>query len=77
MVQGSLKQAAESARSKTSEAMNAAKADTAAMTGFLHNPIVRTALPFVNGGISGMVSTNFIMFSNSVMSRVDPDFHLR
>jgi len=27
---------------------------------FLHNPVVRKALPFVNGGIAGMIATTVI-----------------
>jgi len=64
----SLKQAAESARSKTNEAIEssrriAEKATTdpvAAKTDFLHTPVMRAALPFVNGGIAGMVATTVI-----------------
>lgn len=63
-----LKQAAEATRNKTSEALDATKrlADTAkadpiaAKNDFLHTPFVRAALPFVNGGLSGMVATTVI-----------------
>jgi len=63
-----IKQAAESARSKTNEAFESGKrmaekasADPiAAKTDFLHTPFMRAALPFINGGISGMVATTVI-----------------
>jgi solute carrier family 25 (mitochondrial oxoglutarate transporter), member 11 len=63
-----IKQAAESARNKTNEALNStrqmaekAKADPiAAKADFLHTPFMRAALPFINGGISGMVATTVI-----------------
>jgi solute carrier family 25 (mitochondrial oxoglutarate transporter), member 11 len=61
MSTNTLKQAAESARSKasnmtkqSSEAAAAVKAD------FLHTPLMRAALPFINGGLSGMVATTVI-----------------
>lgn len=61
MSSNSLKQAAESARAKASnmrqqgsEAVAAVKAD------FLHTPVMRAALPFINGGISGMIATSVI-----------------
>lgn len=64
----SIKQAAEAARNKTSEAMEASKriADTAkadpigAKNDFLHSPLMRAALPFINGGTAGMVATTVI-----------------
>jgi solute carrier family 25 (mitochondrial oxoglutarate transporter), member 11 len=58
MTTGSLKQAAESARNKTSEVMGSARNSSAAVaTDFLHTPVMRAALPFINGGISGMVAS--------------------
>lgn len=68
MSSNSIKQAAEAARNKTSEAINATKqiADSAksdlpaARNDFLHTPAVRAALPFVNGGLAGMVATSVI-----------------
>lgn len=68
MSSNSIKQAAEAARNKTSEAVDATKriAETAradplaAKTDFLHTPFVRAALPFVNGGLAGMVATSAI-----------------
>jgi solute carrier family 25 oxoglutarate transporter 11 len=64
----SIKQAAEAARGKTAEAMEATKAfaDTAkadpiaVKNDFLHTPLMRAALPFINGGIAGMVATTVI-----------------
>jgi solute carrier family 25 (mitochondrial oxoglutarate transporter), member 11 len=63
-----IKQAAESARNKTSEALDstrkmaekAAADPIAAKTDFLHTPFMRAALPFINGGIAGMVATTVI-----------------
>lgn len=52
-----IKQAAESARSKMSkpsESVAAVKND------FLHTPVMQAALPFLNGGASGMVATTVI-----------------
>ncbi|RDL37087.1 Mitochondrial carrier [Venustampulla echinocandica] len=58
----SIKQAAEAARNKTSEATKAlAELDTmAAKQDFLHTPFMRAALPFINGGAGGMVATTVI-----------------
>jgi len=61
----SIKQAAEAARNKTSEASkritDSAKADPiAAKNDFLHTPFMRGALPFINGGTAGMVATTVI-----------------
>jgi solute carrier family 25 oxoglutarate transporter 11 len=71
MSPGGIKQAAESARNKTSEVMGAAKADTAAMaSGFVKSPLVRSALPFINGGISGMVATAVIQPVDMVKVRI-------
>lgn len=56
-----IKQAAEAARSKTSEVMGGAKnvqsEGAAVANDFLHTPYMRAALPFINGGLSGMVAT--------------------
>ncbi|KAI3320335.1 putative 2-oxoglutarate/malate translocator [Xylariaceae sp. AK1471] len=61
MSSNTIKQAAEAARSKTpnmskqgTENMSTATAD------FLHTPVMRAALPFINGGISGMVATTVV-----------------
>ncbi|KAI1504786.1 mitochondrial carrier domain-containing protein [Biscogniauxia marginata] len=55
------KQAAEAARSKTS---NMSKQGTETVTAvgndFLHTPFMRAALPFINGGVSGMIATTVI-----------------
>lgn len=64
----SIKQAAESARKQTAEALEstrkmaekAASDPIAVKTDFLHTPIMRAALPFINGGLSGMVATTVI-----------------
>lgn len=64
----SIKQAAESARKQTTEALEstrkmaekAASDPIAAKTDFLHTPFMRGALPFINGGLSGMVATTVI-----------------
>jgi solute carrier family 25 oxoglutarate transporter 11 len=63
-----IKQAAEAARGKTTEAMEAtkafadsAKADPIAIKNdLLHTPFMRAALPFINGGAAGMVATTVI-----------------
>jgi solute carrier family 25 oxoglutarate transporter 11 len=71
MTSGSLKQAAESARSKTTEVMNAAKGDSAAVANdFLHSPAMRAALPFINGGLSGMVATTVIQPVDMIKVRI-------
>ncbi|OAQ73715.1 mitochondrial 2-oxoglutarate/malate carrier protein [Pochonia chlamydosporia 170] len=71
MAGGSLKQAAESARNKTTEVMGAARADGAAVAhDLLHTPWVRAALPFVNGGISGMVATTVIQPVDMIKVRI-------
>lgn len=71
MTSGSLKQAAESARNKASEALNAAKGDGAVKTNqFLHTPVMKAALPFINGGVSGMVATTVIQPVDMVKVRI-------
>ena len=68
MSSNTLKQAAESARSKTNAALDStqrmaekAKADPlAAKNDLLHTPFMRAALPFINGGVAGMVATTVI-----------------
>jgi solute carrier family 25 oxoglutarate transporter 11 len=65
---GSIKQAAEAARHITSEAMETTKRFTetaqadpiSAGNNFLHKPVMRAALPFINGGAAGMVATTCI-----------------
>jgi solute carrier family 25 oxoglutarate transporter 11 len=74
----SIKQAAEAARNKTSEAMETtkrlaetAKADPfAAKNDFLHTPLVRGALPFINGGVAGMIATTVIQPIDMVKVRL-------
>ncbi|VUC34302.1 unnamed protein product [Clonostachys rosea] len=71
MTSGTLKQAAESARSKTTEVIGAAKTSTAAVaTGFIQTPFARAALPFINGGISGMVATSVIQPVDMIKVRI-------
>ncbi|KAH7019321.1 mitochondrial carrier domain-containing protein [Ilyonectria destructans] len=71
MSSGTLKQAAESARSKTSEVIGAARSDSAAIaTDLLHSPLMRAALPFINGGISGMVATSVIQPVDMIKVRI-------
>ncbi|PHH77845.1 hypothetical protein CDD82_3342 [Ophiocordyceps australis] len=71
MTSGSLKQAAESARSKTTEVINAAKGEGAAVANdVLHTPVMRALLPFINGGISGMVATTVIQPVDMVKVRI-------
>ncbi|KAB5583055.1 mitochondrial carrier domain-containing protein [Coniochaeta sp. 2T2.1] len=73
-----IKQAAEAARTRSSEAMGTAKStvqgETAAATAvandFLHTPFVRAALPFVNGGLSGMVATTVIQPVDMIKVRI-------
>jgi solute carrier family 25 oxoglutarate transporter 11 len=68
---GSIKQAAESARAKTSEAFTRARSDsTAVASDILHAPAMRAALPFINGGISGMVATSVIQPVDMIKVRI-------
>lgn len=68
MSSSSIKQAAEAARNKTTQAYEStkqfaetAKSDPVAFKNdFLHTPFMRGALPFINGGLSGMVATTVI-----------------
>jgi solute carrier family 25 oxoglutarate transporter 11 len=71
MTGGSIKQAAESARAKTSEAFTRARSDsTAVASDILHAPAMRAALPFINGGISGMVATSVIQPVDMIKVRI-------
>ncbi|KAG9251254.1 mitochondrial carrier domain-containing protein [Emericellopsis atlantica] len=71
MTTGSLKQAAESARSKSSEVMGAAKREPASVaTDLLHTPFMRAALPFINGGAAGMVATTVIQPVDMIKVRI-------
>ncbi|KAM3559428.1 hypothetical protein ARSEF4850_004133 [Beauveria asiatica] len=68
MTTGPLKQAAESARSRSSEMI---KSDTVAgISKFIHTPFMVAALPFINGGISGMVATTVIQPVDMVKVRI-------
>ncbi|KAK4145242.1 mitochondrial carrier domain-containing protein [Dichotomopilus funicola] len=71
---GTIKQAAEAARSRGNEMMGTAKNvknDGAAVANnFLHTPFMRTALPFINGGISGMVATTVIQPVDMIKVRI-------
>ena len=74
MSSNTIKQAAEAARSKSTEVMNSAKSEAAvistATADFLHTPLMRAALPFVNGGLSGMVATTVIQPVDMVKVRI-------
>jgi solute carrier family 25 oxoglutarate transporter 11 len=69
-----IKQAAEAARSRGNEMMGTAKSvknDSVAVAhDFLHTPFMRAALPFINGGISGMVATTVIQPVDMVKVRI-------
>jgi solute carrier family 25 (mitochondrial oxoglutarate transporter), member 11 len=69
-----IKQAIESARSKASELMGSTKTSAqqgeAAASDFLHTPAMRAALPFINGGISGMVATTVIQPVDMIKVRI-------
>ncbi|KAJ9134191.1 hypothetical protein NKR19_g8788 [Coniochaeta hoffmannii] len=69
-----IKQAAETARTRGSEAMGTAKTvqgETAAVANdFLHTPVMRAALPFINGGLSGMVATTVIQPVDMIKVRI-------
>lgn len=71
MTSGSLKQAAESARTKTSEVWSSTKTGATSVTSdALHSPAVRAALPFINGGLSGMVATAVIQPVDMIKVRI-------
>lgn len=71
MTSGSLKQAIESARTRTSEVFGRARNDSAALASdVLHTPAMRAALPFINGGISGMVATSVIQPVDMIKVRI-------
>lgn len=69
-----VKQAAEAARTTTSDVMNSAKNEAGmiatATSDLLHLPAVRAALPFINGGISGMVATTVIQPVDMIKVRI-------
>ncbi len=59
------------ARLRTLEAMGSAKNDPAVVANdFLHTPFMRAALPFINGGLSGMVATTVIQPVDMVKVRI-------
>ncbi|KAI0152682.1 mitochondrial carrier domain-containing protein [Xylariaceae sp. FL1272] len=61
MSSNSIKQAAEAARSKTSNMkQQGSETVAAAKNDFLHTPLMRAALPFINGGLSGMIATTVV-----------------
>lgn len=61
MSSNTIKQAAESARSKASNMGKQGSETVAAVKNdFLHTPFMRAALPFINGGVSGMIATTVI-----------------
>lgn len=69
-----VKQAVESARNKTSEVLGGgaknAQGERQAVNDFLHTPYMRAALPFINGGISGMVATTVIQPVDMIKVRI-------
>ncbi|KAK3303291.1 mitochondrial carrier domain-containing protein [Chaetomium strumarium] len=69
-----VRQATEAARTKGSEVIGTAKTmkndGVAVATDFLHTPFMRAALPFINGGISGMVATTVIQPVDMVKVRM-------
>ncbi|KAI5922454.1 mitochondrial carrier domain-containing protein [Camillea tinctor] len=71
MSSNTLKQAAEAARSKSSN-MSKQGSETVAAVGndFLHTPFMRAALPFINGGVSGMIATTVIQPVDMVKVRL-------
>ncbi|KAI5464799.1 mitochondrial carrier domain-containing protein [Mariannaea sp. PMI_226] len=71
MSSSTLKQAAETARAKTSEVMGVARTDSVAIANdILHSPLMKAALPFINGGISGMVATSVIQPVDMIKVRI-------
>lgn len=67
----SFKQEAEVGRTRGPEAMGSMKNDNLpAASDFLHTPLVRAALPFVNGGLSGMVATTVIQPVDMIKVRI-------
>ncbi|KAK4665843.1 putative mitochondrial 2-oxoglutarate/malate carrier protein [Podospora pseudopauciseta] len=56
---------------KGPEAMGSMKNDNLpAASDFLHTPLVRAALPFINGGLSGMVATTVIQPVDMIKVRI-------
>ena len=51
--------------------MNVAKGDGVAVANdFLHTPVMRAALPFINGGVAGMVATTVIQPVDMIKVRI-------
>ncbi|AEO59019.1 hypothetical protein MYCTH_2306903 [Thermothelomyces thermophilus ATCC 42464] len=69
-----VKEAAEAARPQGNEMMGTAKNvkgdGDAVANDFLHTPFMRAALPFINGGISGMVATTVIQPVDMIKVRI-------
>lgn len=71
MVAGGFSPTAQAPAASPSVVMGSAKNDTVtAANDFLHTPLVRAALPFVNGGISGMVATTVIQPVDMIKVRI-------
>src|SRR6266511_2185809 len=65
-----LESAKDTAKSAADSANSAAGNPKAATQDFLHHPWTRAALPFVNGGISGMFATTCIQPIDMVKVRI-------
>ena len=70
MSTNTIMQAPDAVGSKPSELMAAPKESIPAVNGFLHTPAVRAVLPFINGGLSGMVATTVIQPVDMVKVRM-------
>lgn len=72
MSSNTLKQAAEAARSKSNMGRQGTESSSGAVAAadFLHTPLVRAALPFVNGGLAGMTATTIIQPVDMVKVRL-------
>jgi solute carrier family 25 (mitochondrial oxoglutarate transporter), member 11 len=67
----SAKDAAQTAADKAKETANKAVEDPKAATqDFLHHPFTRAALPFINGGLAGMIATTCIQPIDMVKVRI-------
>ncbi|KAL2119767.1 hypothetical protein VTJ04DRAFT_6728 [Mycothermus thermophilus] len=67
-----VKQAAEAARARTNDVAKSVRSESIAVAAsdFLHTPFMRAALPFINGGISGMVATTVIQPVDMIKVRI-------
>ncbi len=71
MSSNTLKQAAEAARGRSSNMSRQGADSTGAVAAdFFHTPLVRAALPFVNGGLAGMTATTIIQPVDMVKVRL-------